>query len=292
MTESRLIVNPSSGGGRGGRLLPKVEQALAGLGVEATTELTRDLDHARDLARAAATADALVIALGGDGLIGAVAGALAERPGSRLGVIPGGRGNDFARVLGIPTDPLAACKVIAAGRLRELDLGAVDGRPFACIASVGYDSDANAFANAAPSWLGGLVYAYGGLRALASWRPAVFTVTVDGDERTFRGYSVIAANTSCYGGGMCIAPDASVDDGQLDVVLTEHIGRLRFLLKMPKVFKGTHVEERTVHVLRGAQVAIAADRPFVIYADGDPIGELPVSVRAVPRALRVLVPRA
>jgi YegS/Rv2252/BmrU family lipid kinase len=290
MDGALLIVNPSAGGGRSGRLIDQVERTLAGLEVAAVTHRTRDLDHARELARSAAASGQLAIALGGDGLVGAVAGALAERPGGRLGVVPGGRGNDFARVLGIPRDPAEACAVVAGGVLRDLDLGSVDGRPFACIASVGFDSDANRIANAAPSRLGNLVYAYGALRALAAWRPAIFTVTVDGAERSFRGYSVIAANTRSYGGGMCIAPDAAVDDGQLDVVLTEHIGRLRFLAKMPKVFKGTHVNEATVHVLRGRVVEIRADRPFAVYADGDPIGELPVTVRAVPHAVRVLVP--
>ncbi len=290
MDRALLIVNPSAGGGRAGRLIDRVERTLAGLEVSATTERTRDLDHARDLARSAGAGEQLAIAMGGDGLVGAVAGALAEGPGGRLGVVPGGRGNDFARVLGIPRDPVAACRVVAGGVLRDLDLGSVDGRPFACIASVGFDSDANRIANGAPSRLGNLVYAYGALRALAAWRPATFTVTVDGAERRFRGYSVIAANTRCYGGGMCIAPDAAVDDGELDVVMTEHIGRLRFLAKMPKVFKGTHVREPTVHVVRGRVVEIRADRPFAVYADGDPIGELPVTVRAVPRAVRVLVP--
>ncbi|MGI8801704.1 MAG: diacylglycerol/lipid kinase family protein [Solirubrobacteraceae bacterium] len=289
MDRCRLIVNPAAGGGRAGRLLPVVERTLASLGVDATTEPTTGLDHARELARTAAAAGELAIAMGGDGLIGAVAGALAEHPGSRLAVVPGGRGNDFARVLDIPTDPEQACALIPDGTFRYLDLGSVDGRWFACIASVGFDSDANRIANEAPSRLGGLVYAYGALRALASWKPATFRVVVDGDERSFRGYSVIAANTRCYGGGMCIAPDAAVDDGQLDVVLTEHIGRLRFLAKMPRVFKGTHVDEPTVHVLRGREVEISADRPFTIYADGDPIGELPVTVRAVPHAVRVLV---
>jgi YegS/Rv2252/BmrU family lipid kinase len=286
---ARLIVNPAAGGGRAGRMLPLVERTLAGLEVDARTQPTRDLDHARELARAAAAAGELAIAMGGDGLIGAVAGALAEQPGGRLAVLPGGRGNDFARVLGIPRKPADACAIVASGVPRDLDLGSVDGRPFACIASVGFDSDANRIANDAPSRLGNLVYAYGALRALAGWKPAAFEVTVDGATRTFRGYSVIAANTRCYGGGMCIAPDARLDDGQLDVVLTEHIGRLRFLAKMPKVFKGTHVDEPTVHVLRGRVVEIRADRPFTVYADGDPIGELPVTVRALPRAVQVLV---
>jgi YegS/Rv2252/BmrU family lipid kinase len=285
-----LIVNPSAGGGRAGRALPAVQAALAALGVEQTTHLTRDLPHAEELTREAAREGALAIALGGDGLVGAVAAQLAGHPGSVLGVLPGGRGNDFARVLGIPEDPADACEVIAKGVARSIDLGSVDDRYFACIASAGFDSDANRIANEAPSWLGGQVYAYGALRALASWKPATFTIELDGVDRTYRGYSIIAANSSCYGGGMRIAPDAELDDGLLDVVLTEHIGRLRFLLKLGKVFKGTHVSEPNVHVLRGRELRISADRPFTIYADGDPIGELPVVVRSVANAVRVLVP--
>jgi YegS/Rv2252/BmrU family lipid kinase len=287
---AHLIVNPSAGGGRAGRRLPDVEAALARVGIESTTHPTRDLPHARELARQAAQSGAVSIALGGDGLVGAVAAELAGHPGSVLGVLPGGRGNDFARVLGIPEDPADACEVIAHGVERSVDLGSVDDRCFACIASAGFDSDANRIANDAPSWLGGQVYAYGALRALASWKPATFTIELDGQARTYTGYSIIAANSSCYGGGMRIAPDAELDDGLLDVVLTEQIGRLRFLLKLGKVFRGTHVREPNVHVLRGRELRIAADRPFTIYADGDPIGELPVVVRAVPSAVRVLVP--
>ncbi|HEY5195510.1 MAG TPA: diacylglycerol kinase family protein [Solirubrobacteraceae bacterium] len=292
MPAARLIVNPSAGGGRAGRVLPDVQAALARLGVPQTTHPTRDLPHARELAGEAAADGALAIALGGDGLVGAVAGALAGHPGSVLGVLPGGRGNDFARVLGIPGDPAQACEVVANGVVRPIDLGSVDGRYFACIASTGFDSDANRIANGAPSWLGGQVYTYGALRALAAWKPATFTIELDGTERTYRGYSIVAANSSCYGGGMRIAPDAVLDDGLLDVVLTEQIGRVRFLLKLGKVFKGTHVREPNVHVLRGRELRIACDRPFEIYADGDPIGELPVVVRAVPSAVRVLAPAA
>jgi YegS/Rv2252/BmrU family lipid kinase len=286
---ARLIVNPSAGGGRAGKILPEVRRNLARLGVDHSTHETRDLPHARELAAEAAADGVLAIALGGDGLVGAVAAELARHPGSVLGVLPGGRGNDFARELGIPTATADACEVIATGTPRSVDLGSVDGRVFACIASAGFDSDANRIANEAPSWLGGQVYAYGALRALAAWKPATFTIDLDGTERTYRGYSIIAANSSCYGGGMRIAPDARLDDGLLDIVLTEHIGRLRFLVKLGKVFKGTHIHEPNVHVLRGRAVRIAADRPFTIYADGDPIGELPVVVRAVPDAVRVLV---
>jgi diacylglycerol kinase family enzyme len=172
-----------------------------------------------------------------------------------------------------------------------------DDRPqagaFVGIASAGFDSDANRIANEAPSWLGGLVYAYGALRALASWRPARFEVELDppGDRITFTGYSIVAANSKAYGGGMYVAPDALLDDGRLEVVTTEHVGKLRFIANLPKVFKGEHVNLPSVRVYRAAEVAISADRPFTMYADGDPIGELPLRVRAAPGAVTVIVPR-
>jgi YegS/Rv2252/BmrU family lipid kinase len=230
------------------------------------------------------------VTLSGDGLVGCVAGALSGRPGAVMGVLPGGRGNDFARVAGIPRDPVAACAVLAHGVPRPVDLGDVDGRPFVGIASLGFDSDANRIANAAPARLGALVYAYGALRALIGWRHAAFTVTVDGARRELEGWSVAVANTRAYGGGMLLAPDAAYDDGLLDVVLSSRTSRLAFLRTLPKVFRGTHVQDPRIEVLRGREVRVQADRPFVVYADGDPIGELPVTITCRPGAIRVLLP--
>jgi len=324
-----LIVNPSAGGGKAGRVAPEVERALREHGLQVRRVDTRGLDHARTLAREGAHAGETVVALSGDGMIGVVADVLRDIPGAVLGVLPGGRGNDLARVLGVPQDPIAACTVIAAGVPRAMDLGEVEGqteagkeagagrlqaeraqaatRPveaqgrqaeipgqaFVGIASAGFDSEANRIANETPAWLGNLVYAYGALRALASWRPARFEIELDppGERLRFTAYTVGAANSKTYGGGMRAAPGALLDDGLLEVVVLENIGKLAFLTKiLPKVFKGTHVELPSVHVFRAAEVEISADRPFTMYADGDPIGELPVRVRAVRGAVTVLVP--
>jgi YegS/Rv2252/BmrU family lipid kinase len=290
-----LIVNPSAGGGRGGRTQPEVLRALEAHGLRVRSERTRDLDHARELARAAALAGETVVCLSGDGMIGAVADTLREVPEALLGVLPGGRGNDLARVLGIPADPVEACATIAAGFSRLLDLGEVGGRAFVGIASVGFDSEANRIANEAPAWLGGLVYAYGALRALLAWRVARFEVELDppGERHSFTAYTVGAANSRTYGGGMRAAPEAMLDDGLLDVVVLEGVSKVRFLTRIfPKVFSGRHIHDPSVRVFRAHEISVsAADRPFTMYADGDPIGELPVRVRSVRGAVRVLVPK-
>jgi diacylglycerol kinase family enzyme len=180
--------------------------------------------------------------------------------------------------------------VIANGVARPVDLGDVDGATFIGIASLGFDSDANRIANEAPPRLGGLVYTYGALRALAGWKHAAYEVVVDGQAHSFSGWSVACANSKAYGGGMYMAPDADLHDGLLDVVLTEATSKARFLRLLPSLFKGEHIEDPQVRVLRGAEVRISADRPFTVYADGDAIAELPCTVRAVSGAVNVLLP--
>jgi YegS/Rv2252/BmrU family lipid kinase len=294
-----LLVNPAGGGAKSAQLAPRVERNLQSRGLDVRRVDTESLEHARHLAVSAAHDGEQVVTLSGDGLVGAVVDALRAVPGAVLGVLPGGRGNDLARVLGIGDDALAACGVVAAGAIRAMDAGVVHshrdargGRAFVGIASVGFDSDANRIANEAPAWLGGLVYAWGALRALATWRPARFEITLEpsGERYAFSGYSVIVANSRAYGGGMYVAPDAMLDDGLLDVITIEAVNRLRFLLNLPRVFKGTHVQLPSVRVFRAAEVEVNADRSFQMYADGDPIASLPVRVSALPAAVRVLVP--
>ena len=285
-----VIINPSAGGGRAGRSLSAVEEALTAHGFAYHVEPTRSLEHAVELALKATEDHEIAAACGGDGLVGAVAGALRHSDGM-LGVLPGGRGNDLARVLRIPSDPAGAVGVLASGVVRSLDLGEIHGRTFVGIASCGFDSEANRIANQARVVRGNLVYAYGALRALAAWKPASFSVALDGGEPCIiTGYTIAAANSRAYGGGMFLAPGASLEDGLLDVVMVEDVSKRRFLRLLPTVFKGEHVHQPTVHVQQAATVEIAADRSFTMYADGDPIAELPVTVRALPAAVRVITP--
>jgi YegS/Rv2252/BmrU family lipid kinase len=284
-----VLVNPWAGGGRARELLPKVESALRDRGLAYRMLLTTSLEHGCEEARAAAAAGEIPVVMSGDGLIGQIGGALAggETP---MGVIPGGRGNDLARVLGIPTEIPAAADLIAAGTTRAIDVGEVNGRRFLGIASCGFDSDCNRIANETRFVKGNLVYLYSVPRALAAWKPARFTVTLDGERREFTGYSVAAANSKAYGGGMFLAPEAELDDGRLDVVCTSQVGKLRFLANLPKVYKGRHVDNEEVTVLRAAEVEISADRPFAVYADGDHLADLPAAIHLLPRALNVIAP--
>jgi YegS/Rv2252/BmrU family lipid kinase len=291
-TNHVLIVNPSSGGGRGRKLLPKVEEAMRARGLAHRTVVTQSLEQGIDAAIAAHEARELPVVMSGDGLIGQIGGALAGR-GATMGIVPGGRGNDFARVLGIPDEVGKAVGVLAEGKARKIDVGEVNGRRFLGIASMGFDSESNRRANQTRLVRGSLVYAYAALRTLATWKPANFTVTLDGKETVaVRGYSVAVANNKAFGGGMFIAPDAELDDGRFDVVLSSHTGKRRFLTNLPKVFEGTHVEEDAVTVRRASTVKVEADRDFEVYADGEHLSDLPATLRVLDGALRVIAPPA
>ncbi len=284
-----LLVNPSSGGGRAQKILPRVEAVLDAERVPFRVVRTKSLAHGVDKALTAIEAGELPVVISGDGMVGAVGGAMAGVGEVPLGIVPVGRGNDLARTLGIPTEPEEAIAVVLAGHARTIDIGEANGRPFLGIASVGFDSDANRIAN--ESRLGGnLVYAYAALRALVAWKPARFTIAIGEGRTRVEGYSVVVANNSAYGGGMYIAPDAELDDGLFDVVTLAQLGKWRYLGNLPKVFKGTHVRIPQVNVTRAARLSVSASRPFAVYADGEHLTDLPADLRVIPSALRVLVP--
>jgi YegS/Rv2252/BmrU family lipid kinase len=286
-----LLVNPTSGGGRTKALLPRVEKALDERRIPVRVESTRSSEHAVELALAAADSGELPVVMSGDGLVGAVGGALVGT-GVPLGIIPGGRGNDLARVLGIPSEPEGAVAVLAEGNTRLIDVGEANGRRFLGIASAGFDSECNRIANEVRLVRGNLVYAYSVPRALVAWKPARFTLRIGDESLRFSGYSVAAANSSTFGGGMRVAPDASLEDGEFDVVMINDVGKWRYLTNLPKVFKGTHVDNEEVRVLRAARLELSASRPFAVYADGEHITDLPASLRVLPEALSVVAPQA
>jgi YegS/Rv2252/BmrU family lipid kinase len=285
-----LIVNPHAGGGRAMRLLPGVEAALRGQGRPFRVAETMSMQHARELAREACDRNVFVAAMGGDGITGAVAGELRERQGL-LAILPGGRGNDFARKLKIPFDPVEAVQLLADGEERAIDLALADGTVYLGILSAGIDSDVNRIALETRLKLGTFVYTYGTLRALARWKEAEWTVTIDGQTQTFPGYSVAVANSGVFGGGMFLAPDARLDDGLLDVVTVSRKSKASFVRGLTRVFNGTHLQDPAINVVQAKEVSFHADRPFTAYADGDPIGELPLTVKVLPGSLRVVTPR-
>ncbi len=284
-----LLINPASAGGKTLKLLPDVEAALDARRAVFRVQRTKDLEHGVEQALLAVEAGELPVVMSGDGLLGAIGGAMAgsETP---LGIIPGGRGNDLARVLGVPSEPEAAVETLFSGHSRRIDVGEANGKRFLGIVSVGFDSEANRRANETHFLRGSFVYAYAAARTLLGWKPARFTIRVDQERIRLSGYSISVANNKAFGGGMYIAPDAELDDGEFDIVAVGEVGKLRFISNLPRVFKGTHVEKDEVRVFRAPHLELSASKPFPVYADGEHLTDLPASLRVLPRALSILVP--
>jgi YegS/Rv2252/BmrU family lipid kinase len=288
-----LVHNPTAGGGRTRRLLPRVVERLLADGVEVAEHRTRSLEDARLAAAEAAGSVQVVVAVGGDGTVGACAAGLADvgpAAEAALGVVPAGGGNDAARSLGLPAgDPLAAAGLLARLRRRPADLATVAGRAYLNVAGAGFDSEVNRVANQRLHWAGSRPRYVGAVLAeLVVGRVATFELGLDGRRTRLRGWLVAVANGPSYGGGMQVAPRARLDDGLLDVVVVHETGKLEFLRTFPKVFSGRHLEHPAVAVHRAARVDLDADRTLAVYADGEPAGTLPATFEVRRAAITVL----
>jgi diacylglycerol kinase (ATP) len=299
MTGYTLLVNPVCGNGSGAAAAESVGRTLRDAGQDVTITPTPGMRETHDLVdRVAARGDVIVL-VGGDGTLSSVAGRIAARGGT-LGIVPAGRGNDFARMLGLPSSPAAAAEVLLSGSPKTVDLLQVTipgGEPRVIAGSTysGLDARAGEIVETV-RWLPvKLQYPYSALHAMATYRPARFRVVVDGDGAEYVGASVVVANSAYYGNGMKIAPGAVVDDGMLDVVIIEAESRRRLMRSLPKVYQGAHVNMPGVHVRRGRRVEVTASPQVSMGGDGEPVGRLPglaeppAVVEVLPEALTVLL---
>jgi diacylglycerol kinase (ATP) len=285
-----LLVNPTSGKGRGARLADPVAERLRDAGASVDLIVGRDADEAFDKVRdrVARGVDTLV-AVGGDGLVNMALQVVAGTS-VPLGVVPAGTGNDFAGALGLSlSDPLAATEHILRCRAREVDLGRAAGRWFGGVLGSGFDSLVNERANRM-SWPRGRArYNLAILAELRTFRPVPFELVVDGETWQTEAMLVAVGNGPSYGGGMRVCPDARLDDGLLDVTVLGPISKPEFIRVFPTVYRGRHVSHHAVTVRRARRVSLRADG-VTAYADGERVATLPATCEAVPRAVRVLAP--
>lgn len=278
---TRLIVNATAGRGRAGRILDKVQTCLARCEVDYDLLRTEAPGHAIDLARqAAAGGYERVVAMGGDGTTNEVTNGLLmaaeEGHQATLGVIPAGSGNDFAYAVGIPGNPEGACRRLAEGQARAVDVGrvTVDGetRIYNYGVGIGYDADVLLETRKMTRLRGFLLYLWAAMRVLATdgkW-PYPMRITVDGHLLPHQAVTLITvANGPRAGGGFLLAPDAQPDDGLLDVVLADQLGRAGILYLLPHAMRGTHKGKKPVTMLRAQHVLIQGERGLPGHIDGE-----------------------
>jgi diacylglycerol kinase family enzyme len=256
-------------------------------------ETSRSAAHSEAVVAEAVPRGEVVVAAGGDGMLASIAGAVVATSGV-LGVVPSGRGNDFARMLGLPHEPAEVAHCLLHGRPDPVDviLTSGEGGERTVLGSMyaGVDSLASHLVDHARGLPATLQYPYAAVRALLTYQPGVFTVSVDGVVHEQSAYNVVVANSGFYGKGMHIAPTADVRDGLLDVVVLPAGSRLSMVRRLPKVYDGSHVDLEGVTVLRGRTVTVSADREVAAYGDGERLGSLPRTATVRPGAIKVLVP--
>ncbi|CAN5221112.1 diacylglycerol kinase [soil metagenome] len=291
-----VAINPTASFGKGRTVGPAVVQSLRGAGYDVTA-LTEPsyLDLVEAGRTAVASKPDAVVVVGGDGMVNLGANLLAGTT-VPLGIVPSGTGNDMCRALGIPHDDtegairclLAAldkpARVIDAGRIHRSDGGVTW---FACMVSAGFDAVVNERANRMTWPKGSSRYNLALLYELIGLKRIDYRLVLDAVPRQLTGTLISVGNGVSLGGGMKVTPDALLDDGLLDVLMVERLGRLAFLRIFPRVFKGEHLSDRRVTVQKVKKVRIEADG-VVAYADGERVGPLPIDIEVVPRALRVL----
>jgi diacylglycerol kinase (ATP) len=289
-----LLINPTSGRGRGAAMGAQVAARLAAQGNEVIhlSGVTAASARERALAGIVSGLDVLAVT-GGDGMVNLGVN-LCAGTATVLAIVAAGTGNDIARALHLPVhDPVAAARVIARGMVRTIDAGRHTDQHgashwFAGVLGAGFDSVVNERANTWGWPRGRMRYNLAIARELPLFKPIPYVIEIDGVRHSTQAMLVAVANAPSYGGGMLVCPDAKVEDGLFDILVVHQISTIEFLQVFPKVFSGTHVGHPAVQILRGKNVRLEA-AGIVSYADGERFEPLPLSVQIVPAALNVLV---
>jgi len=293
MRSFSFLVNPTAGGGAAPAAVLPVSRLLREAGATVDVTYSPGPRAMHELVGAAVARGDVVVSVGGDGMLASLVAQVAELGGT-LGILPAGRGNDFARMLKVPDDVAARAELLLQGAVRRVDLldVTVEGvrRTVAGSVYAGVDAHAAALVHRMRHTPSKLQYPFAALRALATYRPCEYTVSVDGVTSIHSAATVVVANSAYYGKGMKIAPAATLDDGLLDVIVIEAASRIELMRSLPKLYDGSHVTLPEVRVMTGRSVVLSASPAVAAGADGEPLGDLsgPATVDVLPGALSVI----
>jgi diacylglycerol kinase (ATP) len=298
-----LIVNPMAAHGTMAKRWNAIQEILRAENFEYDFALTERRGHASELARAALDAGhELIVAVGGDGTLNEVVNGMmrdgkAINPRAALGVITSGTGEDFVRTSGLPRDSLASARHLAhANASRVIDIGEIvyraDGtethRYFANVVGMGFDGEVIERTERGGKRASGTIpYLTTLVTTIFSYQNKDVTLKIDDQTIQGRMNSVIACNGQYFGGGMRVGPNATLDDGKLDVIVLGDFTVAEVLMNTPKIYNGTHLTHPKVSEYRGTTVSVESKQRMLIEADGELLGEGPATFRVFPGALKL-----
>ncbi len=300
---AKIIVNPAAGANSTHRKWPSIRGLIKATGVSFDYQFTEGKGHGIELAKeAAGDGYRYLVAVGGDGTIHEVANGILQTANFRstaLGIICTGTGSDLSRSVGISHDYSQACSTLTSPRRLAIDIGIVkyhkkgqlQQRYFVNSAGIGFDATVAAATEQLPKFFGGTVpYVTGLVRSFLGYRNKniVFKIGNKAPEKT-KALSVVVANGKYFGGGMQIAPEASLDDNLFDIIIVGDFGKIELLRIFNRVYKGTHLTYPKVRLEKDTLITIESPQKFLLHADGEVLGEGPVSFSLVPKALNLVV---
>ena len=287
-----IAINPTSGQGRGATMGTKVAGYCSSKGIDyeiITGVSAQSLSIAlkEKISRNRVLIDG-IIAVGGDGLAHLILQS-AVPANIPIAFIPGGTGNDFVRTLGWSLDEITAyLQRVFETSPANIDLGLVDGEWFAAVLSSGFDAVVNERANVLKWPKGPMRYNAAMALELPKFKAIHYEIELDDQVISTQAMLIAIGNGSSYGGGMRVCPDANLQDGLFDVMILRPVSIPEFIRVFPKVYSGKHIHHPEVDVYRSKRVRIEADT--VAYADGERIGQLPISAECVMGALSTWIP--
>jgi YegS/Rv2252/BmrU family lipid kinase len=285
----KFIINPVAGKGRSLKAQKIIVQRLKNLNITFSIQQTTAQGDALKIAgEAAVEGYDTVVAVGGDGTIYEVINAIAKT-NIKLGIIPTGTGNDFAKSVGIPENIELALNIILNQSIKKIDIGCVNGKYFINVASIGFDTEVvNGMKHIKRFISGPWAYILSVFKTLISYRDITVEFQLDNKLMKKEVLLVAIANGKYYGGGMMIAPNARIDDGYLDICVINKISKLKFIKLFPTIFKGKHISLPEVECFKAKQVKILTNNQ-IINCDGELIGYTPIAFNISEYKLNLLV---
>jgi diacylglycerol kinase (ATP) len=298
---AKVIVNPVAGRNTTFERWPGIQSLLKNAGLSFDFQFTEAKGHGIELAKEAASGGyRYLVAVGGDGTVHEVANGILETGEAKstdLGIVNTGTGSDLARSIGVSRDYARTCNSLANPNIFSIDVGMVEYRQggqakkryFVNSAGIGFDATVVEATERMPKFFGGTIpYLIGLFRSFLGYRNKPVSFQIGDKEEKAKVLSIVVANGGYFGGGMHIAPEARLNDGLLDIVIIGNIGKIELLKAFPRVYKGTHLTHPKIRLEKGIQINIRSDRKFLLHADGELLGEGPVSFRLLPSGLNLV----
>lgn len=292
MRKILFIINPVAGNGKGKDQIQVIHQYMSVLALDYSLKISNKIGNVTEItAWGCENGFTDIVTVGGDGTFVEAVNGVDLETDVRLGLIPSGTGNDFARVLNMPKDVASCLDIIVEGRTKLVDVGLINQQRFINASCMGIDGEIILDTDRIKDKIKGTTaYVLSTLKALTNYKAKKVVINIDGQEMMREIILVAIGNGKYIGGGMKVTPDAEIDDGLFDICIVNKLSKAKLIMLFPSIFKGNHIAIKpTVEMYRGKEVHVEAieDR-LLINADGNIIGTTPAAASIIGNKIKII----